>query len=251
MNSVELKMVMPVYNEEGAVGEVIKKWATKFQELKINYEIHVYDDGSKDNTGKILDEIYEKNKNNSQVNLNLTVHHKTNSGHGPTILLGYRECSHSRIENPAATWIFQTDSDDETSPNDFIKLWEKRNEYDFLIGIRSGDAMAERPFARKIISLISRLAVWSLYGRGVSDINTPFRLMRVEKFQDYFFKIPDDTFAPNVILSGIACKNKFKIFETNISCQNRKTGEVSIKKWKLFKVSCKSFWQTIKFRFHI
>lgn len=237
----ELKMVMPVYNEEGAVGDVIKKWALKFRELEISYEIHIYNDGSKDNTGKILDEIKTSNPQ-----MNLVVHHKANSGHGPTILQGYRENSC----NPnAALWIFQTDSDDETSPDDFIKLWEKRNDYDFLIGIRSGSEMAKRPLARKIISFISRIAIWSLYGRGVSDINTPFRLMRVEKFKDYFDKIPVDTFAPNVILSGIACKNIFKIFETNISCKNRKTGEVSIKKWKLFKVSCKSFWQTIKFRF--
>ncbi|MBF0300840.1 MAG: glycosyltransferase, partial [Oligoflexia bacterium] len=83
----ELKMVMPVYNEEGAVGEVIKKWALKFQELKIDYEIHVYNDGSRDNTGNILDKI----KANNPL-MNLIIHHKINSGHGPTILQGYGEC---------------------------------------------------------------------------------------------------------------------------------------------------------------
>ncbi|MBF0300839.1 MAG: hypothetical protein HQK51_19170, partial [Oligoflexia bacterium] len=147
----------------------------------------------------------------------------------------------STTSNNAATWIFQTDSDDETSPADFIKLWEKRESFDFLIGIRSGEASSKRPIARKIISFVSRIVVWSLYGRGVSDINTPFRLMRVEKFKKFFDLIPSDTFAPNVILSGIACKNNFRIFETNITTQNRKTGEVSIKKWKLFKAACKSF----------
>ncbi|MBF0361067.1 MAG: glycosyltransferase family 2 protein [Oligoflexia bacterium] len=249
--SKELKMVMPVYNEEGAVGEVIKKWAQKFQELKINYEIHVYNDGSKDNTAKILDLIKINNPN-----INLVIHNKINSGHGPTILLGYRECScgqnssnSSDAATVAATWIFQTDSDDETSPEDFIKLWDKRDNFDFLIGIRSGDATSKRPLARKIISFVSRISVWFFYGQGVSDINTPFRLMRIEKFKDYYKLIPEDTFAPNVILSGIACLKKFRIFETNITTQNRKTGEVSIKKWKLLKASCKSFWQTIKFRF--
>ena len=39
---------------------------------------------------------------------------KTNSGHGPTILLGYRE-------NSDCAWVFQMDSDDEMGP-EFIWL---------------------------------------------------------------------------------------------------------------------------------
>ena len=42
------------------------------------------------------------------------------------------------------------------------------------------------------------------YRSKISDSNCPFRLFRNDKFRSVFEKIPNDTFAPNVILSGMA-----------------------------------------------
>ncbi|MEW5818725.1 MAG: glycosyltransferase family 2 protein [Cyanobacteriota bacterium] len=232
--SNELNLVIPVYNEQEAIGNVLEKWSEELDRLSINYKIHVYNDGSKDKTLDILNKISCKLKN-------VIVHDKLNSGHGPTILLGYRENSNSR-------WLFQIDSDDEFGPDDFEKLWKERENYDFLLGRKKE---SDAPLPRKIVSLISRLTVWILYGRGVYYVNSPYRLMRCEKFKDYYSKIPEDTFAPNVILTGIASNKKFRIYEIPVSYKLRTTGEVSIKKWKLFKVAARSFMQTIMFRFKI
>lgn len=90
-----------------------------------------------------------------------------------------------------------------------------------------------------------------IYGKGVSDVNSPYRLYRNEKFKDAFQLIPQDTFAPNVLLSGYAAYNKMRLFETAIPFKSRTTGEVSIKKWKLLKAAIKSWTQTVKFRYKI
>lgn len=230
----ELAIIMPVYNESGAIGTVVKKWSAVLDALAIDYSFHVYNDGSKDNTLEILNELsgnYDR----------LIVHDKKNSGHGPTILLGYRENSNCK-------WIFQTDSDDELPPDDFEILWKNRNDYDFLIGIR--DDRDSKPI-RKFITGISRLTVRVFYGKGVKDVNSPYRLYRTSVFKTYFEKIPENTFAPNVILSGIACLKKIRIFQTYVKHQNRQTGTVSIKRWKLLKAALKSYWQTFSFRFKI
>lgn len=229
-----LAVVMPVYNEEGAIGIVINKWIDELNKLQIEYNIFAYNDGSKDNTATILEEI-------AKTQPKLIVVNKANSGHGPTILKAYRDNS------PNYTWIFQMDSDDEMGPEGFASLWEKRNDYDFLVGIRDG-RLQQLP--RKVISMISRACIKVFYGCcGPWDVNSPYRLMRSEKFVNLFNKIPEDTFAPNVIVSGLVAKKKLRFYQIPVPCRLRQTGEVSIKKWKLFKAAVKSFSQTIKFSF--
>jgi len=229
----EVAIIIPVYNEEGIIKTVLDKWTNELVKIGVeNFEIHVYNDGSKDNTLKILEKIALNNNA-------LVIHDKVNTGHGPTILTGYRE-------NIDKDWIFQTDSDDEMSPEYFRYLWKKRNDYDFLIGKRDNRS---QPTLRKIISFISRITVRLFYGQGIWDVNSPFRLMQTTKLRDTIYNIPRDTFAPNVIISGIACLKKLKVLEITVPHQNRQTGEVSLKKFKLPKAAFKSFSQTIKYRF--
>jgi dolichol-phosphate mannosyltransferase len=175
----------------------------------------------------------------AQTNSRLIVHDKPNSGHGPTILKGYKE-------NSDATWIFQTDSDNELPASHFHVLWENRDDYAFLLGLRDGRL---QPLPRKLISMISRFVIQMFYKKAVTDVNSPYRLMKSVKLKDVFESIPEDTFAPNVIISGMVGVKNLKLFETLVPHQNRTTGEVSIKKWRLFKAACRSLFQTIMYTY--
>ena len=229
----DLAVVIPVYNEEEAIGAVLDKWVAELDKLGIDYTVNPYNDGSKDGSWGV---IQAKEK---QYPGRVVGHDKANSGHGPTILQGYRDAADTGFE-----WIFQIDSDDEMGPEGFAELWNNRNEYDFLVGTRDGRKQA---LPRKIISAVSRLSVRLFYGRSIWDVNTPYRLMRTSAFRDVYREIPSGTFAPNVILSGMAAKLKLRCFETRVPQHDRTTGEVSIKKWKLLKAAMKSFFQTIFF----
>ena len=226
----ELAVVMPVYNEEGAIGGVLEKWVAALDRLRIDYRIHVYNDGSTDGTQSILTSF-------SADHPQVVVHPKPNSGHGPTILQGYRE-------NRDAPWIFQMDSDDELGPEGFPVLWERRGDYDFLLGVREG---RNGTWVRRLVTRISAVTVRLFYGAGIRDVNSPYRLMRTEKFRELFQRIPSDTFAPNVLITGFACRGKLRLFEAGVPFQDRRTGTVSIRKWKLLKASARSFAQTIRF----
>ena len=230
----DLAVVIPVYNEEEAIGSVLDKWVAALDKLGMDYTINPYNDGSKDGSWQV---IQEKQK---QYPGKIVGHDKANSGHGPTILRGYRDAAAAGYE-----WIFQIDSDDEMGPEGFAGLWENRDRYDFLAGTRDGRRQA---LPRKIISAVSRVSVRLFYGHGgIWDVNTPYRLMRAEAFQDVFRAIPSDTFAPNVIISGMAAKLKLRCFEEKVPQHDRTTGEVSIKKWKLLKAAVRSFIQAILF----
>lgn len=230
-----LCVVMPVYNEEEAVGHVLEKWHAALINLGINFVIRPYNDGSKDSSLAVMQTVAQ------QLGPRIQVRDKPNGGHGNTILTGYREASADGFD-----WIFQIDSDDEMGPEQFGELWSRRNDYDFLVGMRDG---RKQVLPRKIISWFSRLCVSVFYGHGIWDVNTPYRLMRASAFAAFFTRIPPKTFAPNVILSGLAARNKLRFFEMRVPQHDRTTGEVSIKKWKLLKAAIKSFWQTISFSF--
>ncbi len=230
----ELAIIMPVYNEEGAISKVLQNWVDATKTLGIKAEIHAYNDGSKDRTSEILKKFASQEPS-------VIPHDKPNSGHGPTILQGYRENSH-------IPWLFQIDSDDELGPEQFAELWNQRHQYDFLICKRDG---RYSPLPRRVITFVARCIVRVFYGSGVYDVNSPYRLMRSEKFADLFKQTPADTFAPNVIVSGYACLKKMRIYQGKASFRERTTGEVSIKKWKLAKAAMKSFAQTIGFRFSL
>ncbi len=232
--SDKLCVVMPVYNEEEAIGPVLKKWAMALDALGVDYTIRPYNDGSKDRSLQVMREVAKELPR-------VDVRDKKNGGHGNTILTGYHEAAADGYD-----WVFQIDSDDEMGPEKFGELWEKRNDYDFLVGYRDGRKQA---LPRKVVSFVSRLCVRLFYGKSIWDVNTPYRLMRVAKFASFYQAIPLTTFAPNVILSGLVARHKLRFFEMPVPQHDRTTGEVSIKKWKLFKAAARSFWQTIKFSF--
>lgn len=231
-NSEKLCVVMPVYNEEAAIGGVLEKWVGALDRMGLDYVIRPYNDGSKDGSLAVMRTAAERFPT-------VEVRDKANGGHGHTILTGYREAAADGFD-----WVFQVDSDDEMGPKKFEELWRNRGENDFLVGIRDGRV---QQLPRKIISLVSRLCVRLFYGKSIWDVNTPYRLMRVSAFADFYRSIPLTTFAPNVILSGLAAKHGLRMFETRVPQHDRTTGEVSIRKWKLLKAAARSFAQTISY----
>lgn len=227
-SDLQLSIVMPVYNEADAISSVLKSWLLVVDQLQIDYEFLIYDDGSRDETLRILTE-------QAQNHPGLKIHHHANRGHGPTILRGYREAR--------GHWVFQTDSDDEMPAEHFPTLWRQRHQYDFLIGYREH---RDSPLPRRIITAISRLTVYLLFGGGVRDVNSPYRLMRRTWLQQVVSKMPEDLFAPNVILSGLASRHHLRIFTCAVPHRGRRSGQVSLVKWKLWKSAWQAFLQTIK-----
>lgn len=226
-----LAVVMPVYNEEACIVNVVKSWLSVLSRLNIHFRLIVLNDGSTDGTKDAL-AVFNNDGRIEVVN-------KKNTGHGPTILLGYW------LAVQVAHWVFQCDSDDEMKADYFPPLWEKRSKFDALFGIRRGRA---QNIGRKLISWWSRITVRLVFGKGVTDVNTPYRLIRGNILRHIVEQIPDYIFAPNVIISGALSKAGLRIYEHPVPHEDRRTGTVSIVKWKLWKSAMRSFWQTLSCR---
>ena len=230
----ELGLVMPVYNEVECIVDVVESWRQELNRLDIDYMMIVLNDGSRDGTAEALTCFAGDER--------ITIINKENSGHGPTILLGY--CKALQM----AHWVFQCDSDNEMKPQSFSGLWEKRERFDALFGVRES---RRQNFGRSFISFISRLTVRLLFRDRVIDVNTPYRLMRAEVLCKIVEQIPKNTFAPNVIISGVLSKAGIRVYNHPVPHQGRKTGTISIVKLKLWKAAIKAFFQTVYCSFAI
>jgi len=185
---------MPAYNEEANIESVVKQWhpvAEKLQELGVQAVLSIANDGSKDNTGEKLEEL-------AKVYPYLRPINKKNSGHGATVMYLYKDA----IAN-GADYIFQTDSDGQTDPNEFYQLWNQRKNYDLQVGHRNH---REDGFSRVVVTKVLKLVVRLTFGVSVTDANTPFRLMSVKGISPVLELIPEDFFLSNVALSAISVK---------------------------------------------
>lgn len=227
-----LALVMPVYNEEECIVDVLRSWVREFERLGIEFQAFVLDDGSRDGTADRLTEF--------AADARLNCVSKSNEGHGPTILRGY----HEAVE--AADWVFQCDSDDEMKPEHFERVWTLREECDAVFGYRVD--RAQDP-ARSFITLVSRAVIGTLFGRRVRDVNTPFRLMRSEALSGILRSIPADTFAPNLLIAGGFSRGPWRIAECPVPHQPRQTGQVSLVKFGVLKAATRAFVQTLRYRF--
>lgn len=229
---IVLAVIMPAYNQETTIEQVIDEWIAALTGLGVRFRLHVYNDGSTDATPALLNRLAGTHEA-------LHLYHQANAGHGPTILQGYRENAH-------ATWIFQVDSDDEVSAAHFEAFWQQRHAYDFIIAHRKG---RKASVSRKLLSWAARSLIHLLYGGAVHDVNVPYRLLRTEAFQPCFSAIPEHYFAPNLAITGYAALHDLKTLERTVPHRSRVTGDVTRSSWRILKGSLLALGQTIALRF--
>ncbi len=120
MSDIKLSIIVPVYNEENTILEILKK-INKIN-LIDDFEIIVINDGSRDNTEKIIknnDDLYTK-----------SLFFKKNSGKGNAVIEG--------IKSSEGSYIIIQDADLEYNPKDIETLYKKAINYkaDIVMGSR-------------------------------------------------------------------------------------------------------------------
>lgn len=223
-----LIIVMPVYNEEQIIKEVALDWLKIVK--KYNGNLLIINDGSTDKTKKVISTIKD---------IKLIKINQKNLGHGETLIKGYKYALKKKYD-----YIFQVDSDNQFSSLDFIKLWKKKDQYDFQVGYR---VKRHDPNTRLFITRILRMIILILFQVFIKDSNSPFRLMNKNVLSKFIKEGHTKTIVPNIFLS-IFCYKKFKCRTVNVTHLERLTGVVWIMKFKLLKFCMASFYELLKFR---
>lgn len=223
-----MHIIIPAYNESANIRGVINDWYPVVEKLNAQGEVSklvIIDDGSKDDTYRILCEC-------AQSRPFMEAKTKPNSGHGATVLYGYRYAL-----GDGADYIFQTDSDGQTLPSEFDAFWKERESYDMVIGWRRG---RQDGFSRILVTKVLKYVIALCFGVSITDANTPFRLIKAETLRRYIDLIPQDFNLSNVILSVIFAKKSCKVKYVPITFRPRQGGVNSINMKRIFRIGLKA-----------
>ena len=233
----KLYIIIPTYNEKENIVKCVVDWYAVIEQFgNDESRLVIVDDGSKDNTFDLLQEL---KKNHKQ----LIVLKKENGGHGSAVLYGYNYAIDQK-----ADWVFQTDSDGQTNPKEFGDFWAKRTKYDALIGIRTA---RKDGLLRKSIEKVVCIMLFLFFGIRIKDANAPFRLMKSSTIKKYIKKLPKNFNIPNIMMTTYFVYFNESLCFLPISFKAREKGKNSVNLYKIFQIGWRAIGDFIDLRLHI
>lgn len=156
-----LSVFFPAYNEEANLPKLIERTVAAVSPLTDDYEIIIVNDGSKDRTGEVAEELARKFP---QVR---PVHHQRNSGYGAALITGFNEA--------CKEMVFFSDSDNQFDLAEIARFWELAKTNQAVIGYRIKRA---DPLFRKINAFCWGRLIRVLFGFKVRDLDCAFKMFR-------------------------------------------------------------------------
>lgn len=156
-----LSIFVPTYNEEANISLIIEDVLKYVPSLAKKWELIVVNDGSTDQTARIVKTYSERF---SEIRL---INHSHNRGYGAAVKTGLKSARYD--------WIFFTDSDRQFRFEELSSFISHRDSADFVIGYRK---KRRDPLIRLIIAQ-GFLRVWNyfLFGLTVKDVDCAYKLI--------------------------------------------------------------------------
>lgn len=149
---IELSIVIPAYNEEASVAQVVLEHDAEARRLGPSYEILVLDDGSTDATRATLERL------RADVPALAVLSHARNQGITRSILDLYAGATGS--------WIYVVSADGQIAASALSRLWATRAGHQVVVGWRHARRDTGR---RRLLSRLFSLVVRRLFGLRVQD----------------------------------------------------------------------------------
>lgn len=214
---MKLSIVIPAYNEEGSITETLLKLYETLLKYKVDHEIVVVNDNSKDNTEKLLSEL------KAQIpSLNYFTNEGAN-GFGYAVRYGL-----DRFTGDCVAVMMADLSDD---PEDLIRYYNKMQEgFDCVFGSRwiKGGKVIDYPWLKKIINRVANTIVRIFMGIRYNDTTNAFKLYRKEVITGLKpFLSPHFNLTLELPLKAIIRGYSYSVIPN--SWTNRKYGESKLK----------------------
>src|SRR5580658_7324503 len=151
----EISLVIPCYNEEGNLRELIKAIRASVDPLKIAYEVVITDDCSKDKSWSILKELAAEDPRIRAQKFEYNC--------------GESAASFAGLKAARGKYLFTVDADLQNDPKDIPKFLEQLKNYDCVCGTRVKVRGAGDHFIRVASSRIANWVRNKLSGEKISD----------------------------------------------------------------------------------
>lgn len=157
-----ISVFFPAYNDEGTIASLVLAALQTLEELTDDYEVIIVNDGSQDNTARIIDQLA---RDYPHVR---AVHHPQNRGYGGALRTGFASATKDLI--------FYTDGDAQYDPRELKLLYEN---FDENVDLINGWKLKRRdPVIRIVLGKIYQYLVKYTFGLKLRDVDCDFRLMR-------------------------------------------------------------------------
>jgi hypothetical protein len=161
----KVSLILPAYNEEANLDQVVRDLYEVIADFPVSTEIIIVNDGSKDRTGEICDQLKDEFPN-------IRVLHQENQGKTPAFTNGVKQAE--------GEMVVMLETDQQYNPEDMRGMVTTIAEgYDVANGWRIG--RSDR-IHRTFLSSSYNFLVRHLFGTGVRDHNSGFKAFRKDAY---------------------------------------------------------------------
>jgi len=212
-----LSVVIPARDEEGCIGSTVEHLYVELRLRNVPHEIVVVDDGSTDNTWRVLEEAC------ARVPTLVPVKGMSPHGFGRAIVRGLDEA-----RGDAAVVMMADESDD---CRDVVTYWKVLNEgYDCVFGSRfvKGGGTIDYPFVKLRLNRLANFFIRMLFGIKLNDTTNAFKAYRRTVIDGCRpFLSPHFNLTVEIPLKAIVRGYNWKVVP--ITWRNRRTGVPKLK----------------------
>ncbi|MGO8763602.1 MAG: glycosyltransferase family 2 protein [Limisphaerales bacterium] len=171
----EISFVIPCYNEEGNLRELVKAIRAVVEPLKLTYEILITDDCSRDKSWEILKELAAGDPRIRALRFEFNC--------------GESAAQWAAMKISRGRYIVTLDADLQNDPKDLPKLLDRLKDYDCVCGTRVESRKQGDNFVRVASSRIANWVRNKASGENISDAGCCYRAFKRECIADLkFFK---------------------------------------------------------------
>ncbi|MBI2654853.1 glycosyltransferase family 2 protein [Candidatus Woesearchaeota archaeon] len=233
---MKVSIIIPCYNEEEGIdylSGILSKLLPKIRK-KYNIELIFVDDGSKDNTYKLLKKYFGKWK------FMRILKHKKNMGFGAAFRTG--------IKNSTGDVIFQMDADCSYPVDNVMNMIADIGQYDVVTAspLHPKGKIGDVPFYRRVLSTSISKIYRLISGSNIHTFTCAFRTYKGDMLRNLKFESNGFTCAAEILLLLLIKKYKVKEFPSIVS--NRLYGQSKMKTLKTIKEHLKLIMRILKIR---
>lgn len=171
--SIPLSVIIPTFNEESLIGQVVQQVIARLKEAQVEAEVLVVDDGSTDNSA------LEARKGGAVV-----LSHPQNMGYGAALKTGIRKCQ--------GEIVLFLDADGQHNDEDMLKIYHKLNNdsvLDMVVGARdnASQQVKSRAPGKKLLHVVANY----LARTNIPDLNSGLRAIRTKLALKYLAILPN------------------------------------------------------------
>jgi len=203
----QLSLVIPAYNEEDHIAEIVDRTDWMMKNISTDYEIIIVNDGSKDATGF---KAFECVKDNERVRV---VSHYRNMGKGYAVRTGFFSATGDSV-------VF-IDGDMEIEPSQIIRYVDALKTGDIVIGSkRHPQSQVEIPILRRFLSWGFNILVRSLTGLKLKDTQSGLKAVRRKTLERVFSDLSVKRYAFDVELLAVADLRGLTVVEMPVNIRS-------------------------------